>query len=81
MPTIDGAIAYQFSVRNVRKPHSLTKKSVLCRPSAVGSPVTGTIYHMMQMAAARLDADAVIVQGSQPQSHRDYRQYPKLKRL
>jgi hypothetical protein len=31
----------------------------------------------MQMAAAALGADAVIVQESQPQSQRDYWQYPK----
>ena len=29
------------------------------------------------MAAAALGADAVIVQGSQPQAQRDYWQYPK----
>jgi hypothetical protein len=37
----------------------------------------GDNYHKMQMAAAQLGADAVIVQGSQPQSQRDYWQYPK----
>jgi hypothetical protein len=31
----------------------------------------------MQMAAAQLGADTVIVQGAQPQSQRDYWQYPK----
>jgi hypothetical protein len=34
-------------------------------------------YHKMQMAAAQLGADTVIVQGAQPQSQRDYWQYPK----
>jgi hypothetical protein len=34
-------------------------------------------YHKMQMAAAQLGAHAVIVQGSPPQSQRDYWQYPK----
>ena len=37
----------------------------------------GDNYHKMQMAAAQLGADAVIVQGAQPQSQRDYWQYPK----
>jgi hypothetical protein len=37
----------------------------------------GDNYHKMQMAAAQLGADAVVVQNSQPQSQRDYWQYPK----
>ena len=37
----------------------------------------GDNYHKMQMAAAQLGADAVIVQGAQAQSQRDYWQYPK----
>lgn len=37
----------------------------------------GDNYHKMQMAAAALGADAVIVQGSQAQSQRDYWQYPE----
>jgi hypothetical protein len=37
----------------------------------------GDNYHKMQMATAALGADAVMVQGSQPQSQRDYWQYPK----
>jgi hypothetical protein len=37
----------------------------------------GDNYHKMQMAAAQLGADAVIVQGSQPMPQRDYWQYPK----
>jgi hypothetical protein len=37
----------------------------------------GDNYHKMQMAAAHLGADAVIVQSAQAQSQRDYWQYPK----
>jgi hypothetical protein len=53
-----------------------TKKSVL---SSLGGWFAGDgdNYHKMQMAAAQLGADAVIVQASQPRSQRDYWQYPK----
>jgi hypothetical protein len=37
----------------------------------------GDNYHKMQMAAAQLGADAVIVQSQSPQAQRDYWQYPK----
>jgi hypothetical protein len=37
----------------------------------------GDNYRKMQMAAADLGADAVIVQGPPPASQRDYWQYPK----
>ena len=37
----------------------------------------GDNYHKMQMAAAALGADAVIVRGQDTQSQRDYWQYPK----
>jgi len=53
-----------------------TKRSALYRPSAVGSPGKATIYHKVHMAA-QLAADAVIVQGAQPQSQPAYWQYPK----
>jgi hypothetical protein len=42
-----------------------------------GLQVTETITLKIQMAAAQLGADAVIVQGAQPQSQRDYWHYPK----
>jgi hypothetical protein len=37
----------------------------------------GDNYHKMQMAAAALGADAVIVRGQDSQAQRDYWQYPK----
>jgi hypothetical protein len=37
----------------------------------------GDNYHKMQMAAAQLGADAVIVHGQDAQAQRDYWQYPK----
>ena len=37
----------------------------------------GNNYHKMQMAAAQLGADAVIVHGQDAQGQRDYWQYPK----
>jgi hypothetical protein len=37
----------------------------------------GDNYHKMQMAAAALGADAVIVRGEDTQTQRDYWQYPK----
>jgi hypothetical protein len=37
----------------------------------------GDNYHKMQMAAAALGADAVIVEGAQSQGQRDYWQYPE----
>jgi hypothetical protein len=37
----------------------------------------GDNYHKMQMAAAALGGDAVIVHGQDPLSQRDYWQYPK----
>jgi len=54
-------------------PHGHIKKSVLGGWFASD----GDNCHMMQMAAAQLGADAVIVQGAQPQSQWDYWQYPK----